>query len=723
MRGRSIKKWILACICIGVLSLVQAGGLYAQENEIVEFEAASYNTNRRTVKVGWFRMDGMMQKNEYGKRSGYVYDYLQELSKYAGLDYEYVDGSWDECYQWLKEGKIDLMPLVDARKDREEEVAYSEIEMGVIQAVLLTLNENEEIQPGNYITYNGKKVAVVKGTNEEQLFLQLMKKKGFQTELVECTDYKQAIEKLNNHEVDMTVTDSLLNSAGDLKTLEHFSSNLTYLVAKKGDQDLLERVDYGLNCIHNYLPNLSKWLETKYDFGKKESELNLTKEEQEYLKEHPVLEFEAIRDNGYLSYKKDGEEKGFHYRMMKEIAEQLQVDFTYNEVANYSELSDKINAGDYMAAAGYFYDYSWAEEANVELTSPYINLQYYEITNKEQTIPDEKQCKIAAVRQLKIANDYVLEHYAQKQITWYDSQKECLDAVRDGEVDLTYCNNFIADYYLDQYDYRSLSKDIIGYADRICFAVPKDQPILATILSKAIAAVGKEKIQKLKSESCRYNAESTELWNWMNNNPKEFAMAVAMLVMGVSLLLLFIVLFAVTKNKNIKIEKAMRSARMDSLTKIYNRDSIESLIREYFEQVQGCGVVAFIMMDVDNFKEINDTCGHVMGDKVLMKLARILDEQFSDDGIVARMGGDEFAVFLPNAVSHKNIEDKITLLRSIIREQMKEEQSEFKEGEISCSIGVAMLYDGVGAFSQIYSKADQALYMAKRNGKNQYVIN
>ncbi len=723
MRGRSIKKWILACVCIGVLSLVQAGGLYAQENETVESKAASYNTNRRTVKVGWFRMDGMMQKNEYGKRSGYVYDYLQELSKYAGLDYEYVDGSWDECYQRLKEGKIDLMPLVDARKDREEEVAYSEIEMGVIQAVLLTLNENEEIQPGNYITYNGKKVAVVKGTNEEQLFLQLMKKKGFQTELIECTDYKQAIEKLNNHEVDMTVTDSLLNSAGDLKTLEHFSSNLTYLVAKKGDQDLLERVDYGLNCIHNYLPQLSKWLETKYDFGKKESELNLTKEEQEYLKEHPVLEFEAVRDNGYLSYKKDGEEKGFHYRLMKEVADQLQVDFTYNEVANYSELSDKINAGDYMAAAGYFYDYSWAEEGNVELTSPYINLQYYEITNKEQTIPDEKQCKVAAVRQLKIANDYVLEHYAQKQITWYDSQKECLDAVRDGEVDITYCNNFTADYYLDQYDYRSLSKDIIGYADRICFAVPKDQPILATILSKAIAAVGKEKIQKLKSESCRYNAESTELWNWMNNNPKEFAMAVAMLVMGVSLLLLFIVLFAVTKNKNIKIEKAMRSARMDSLTKIYNRDSIESLIREYFEQVQGCGVVAFIMMDVDNFKEINDTCGHVLGDKVLIKLARILDEQFSDDGIVARMGGDEFAVFLPNAVSHKNIEDKITLLRSIIREQMKEEQSEFKGGEISCSIGVAMLYDGVGAFSQIYSKADQALYMAKRNGKNQYVIN
>lgn len=721
MRGRKIRKWILACMCIGILFIVQTIGVFAQEKEIIVEDTGQYNTNQRTVKVGWIRMEGMMEKNENGKRSGYVYEYLQELAKYTGLKYEYIDGSWDECYQWIKEGKIDLMPLVDARKDRESEVAYPEIEMGVIHAMLMTSNQNTEIQAGVYQTYNGKKTAVVKGTNEAKKFQELMKKKGFQTEIVECADYKEAIKKLNDKEVEMAVTDSLLNASGDLRVLEHFSSGLTYLVSHKGDEELLERVNYGLNCMNKYLPQLSRWLLSKYNQGSKSTELVLTKEETDYLNEHPVLEFEVVKNDGYFTYKKEDQEQGFHYRLIKEIADALQVDFTYSEVENYSELNEKLKQGNTLIAAGSFYDYAYAEDGNVALSSPYISLQYYEITKKEKEIKDEKRTKVAAVRQLKVSNDYILEHYAQKQIIWYDSEKECIDAVLEGKADVTYCNYFVTDYYLDQYDYRFLKKDILGYSDRICFAVPEDQQILSVILSKAISTIGKEKIQKIKDESCSYQVETTELWNWMNNNPKEFAMFVAIVVMGISMLILFMILFFVTKKKNIKIERAIRSARMDSLTKIYNRDSIERLMQEYFEQVKGCGVVAFMMMDVDNFKEINDTSGHVLGDKVLIKLAHILDEQFSDEGIVARMGGDEFAVFLPNAVSHSKVEERVNLLRSIIREQMKEE-SELSKKTVTCSIGVAMLYDGVGTFSQIYSQADQALYEAKRNGKNRYVI-
>lgn len=122
---------------------------------------------------------------------------------------------------------------------------------------------------------------------------------------------------------------------------------------------------------------------------------------------------------------------------------------------------------------------------------------------------------------------------------------------------------------------------------------------------------------------------------------------------------------------------------------------------------------AFIMVDIDNFKKVNDTCGHPAGDQVLIEVAAILNDNFSTEGIVGRLGGDEFGVFV-----HCVPLDISSRLKRVLEQISKMKDYNESSYNITCSIGVAFC-DKVQDVGQLYKNADDALYLAKQRGKNQ----
>ena len=138
-------------------------------------------------------------------------------------------------------------------------------------------------------------------------------------------------------------------------------------------------------------------------------------------------------------------------------------------------------------------------------------------------------------------------------------------------------------------------------------------------------------------------------------------------------------------------------------------------IREYMEKYPDKQGVLFVL-DVDNFKKINDTMGHAFGDEVLRSLAVRLQSMFRATDIVGRTGGDEFMVFL------KDIRE----ISMIEREGRKIEQffHQFEVGEyvkysVTASVGAAVFPGDGKSFEELYKAADNALYVSKRHGKNQ----
>ena len=156
-------------------------------------------------------------------------------------------------------------------------------------------------------------------------------------------------------------------------------------------------------------------------------------------------------------------------------------------------------------------------------------------------------------------------------------------------------------------------------------------------------------------------------------------------------------------------------ADKDALTKINNRRSGVDKIRHLIEQGK-CGM--FLLIDLDDFKKINDQYGHTIGDKALISLAECLQGSVSEDDVVMRFGGDEFAVYLRD-VAHQ--EDGERYIKHLIKSVHKIALPEIVDYQLSVSIGVSMLCSSSEkSFEMLYSESDEALYRTKYRGKDSY---
>lgn len=163
-------------------------------------------------------------------------------------------------------------------------------------------------------------------------------------------------------------------------------------------------------------------------------------------------------------------------------------------------------------------------------------------------------------------------------------------------------------------------------------------------------------------------------------------------------------------------QKLLKQLKTDSLTGLLNRSAAVESIFNILQESEGNYIHAFVIVDVDHFKQLNDTMGHQFGDEVLNKIALNLRSVLRSDDIVARLGGDEFILFMKNVSSREIFEKKISFLNSILY------QSFPSDLVVSGSIGVSLYPKDGTTFEELYQSADIALYQAKRNGRNRHVF-
>lgn len=162
--------------------------------------------------------------------------------------------------------------------------------------------------------------------------------------------------------------------------------------------------------------------------------------------------------------------------------------------------------------------------------------------------------------------------------------------------------------------------------------------------------------------------------------------------------------------------KLKLEAERDPLTQLYNKMTTRSLIEECFEK-NSSAQHALIIIDIDNFKTINDTRGHTVGDQILLAFANELSRNFRESDILGRAGGDEFVVLIKNIQSIALVCDKLQQLTSAFKKYGIDNGF---PGRLSTSIGVAIFGKDGSNYDELFKRADAALYEAKRNGKDQY---
>ena len=164
-------------------------------------------------------------------------------------------------------------------------------------------------------------------------------------------------------------------------------------------------------------------------------------------------------------------------------------------------------------------------------------------------------------------------------------------------------------------------------------------------------------------------------------------------------------------------EDLCQRASTDMLSGLLNRDTMEQCIKERLEEMEPDETCALFIVDLDNFKTVNDILGHPAGDEAIRQAAQILSGLFHANDIVGRLGGDEFAVFLCGSVTEQLVLEKAAAICDKLQLTLGNRETV----NITASVGIYLSGRG-NLFDGLYQSADLALYKAKKAGKHQFCL-
>lgn len=217
--------------------------------------------------------------------------------------------------------------------------------------------------------------------------------------------------------------------------------------------------------------------------------------------------------------------------------------------------------------------------------------------------------------------------------------------------------------------------------------------------------------------------ELTALTETKDGNKKwlSFRVMVSMELKPVSYITITDVTEKVEKNRRYAREREYLKdcAARDSMTRLLNRGTMEERIKEELEAVEEGQNYAYIALDLDNFKQINDMYGHWAGDSIIMGISNILREVYGNNARIGRMGGDEFAVFIPDVKDRAQIQSQADEVLHRLR--LQKEMIGMAE-EPTASIGIAFGPEDGRSFRELYHRADEALYQVKNEEKDSIAI-
>ncbi len=205
------------------------------------------------------------------------------------------------------------------------------------------------------------------------------------------------------------------------------------------------------------------------------------------------------------------------------------------------------------------------------------------------------------------------------------------------------------------------------------------------------------------------------------NAIRNFTIILATIIFLVLTAICILGMFKVTRSAGNMVENLVKKADYDKLSGVLTKATFQEKASGVMNDTRATDVVMFAMLDMDNFKNINDTKGHAYGDAVIARMGKLLQQRLPEEYYKGRLGGDEFAVFAKFMtgdleMTRNRVESDMTVLHQAFRQEFKDEKELLST---SLSVGVTVCKKSGNDFNAVYKMADSALYISKRSGKDQ----
>ncbi|WP_276933762.1 ATP-binding protein [Dielma fastidiosa] len=423
-------KWIRIKRGIAVLLTVTV---------VILFNAVPTAAQPRVLKVAFSPVKGITEIAEDGSRQGLVVDYLNEIAKYTGWEYEYIDTDGDYMVDEFLEGKYDLMGGTYYSPGFEQYFAYPDFNIGYSKSVLIARYDDKQINGFDLRSLNGKTIGVYERAAEN-----IRRLKEFLTiNDLECELHAYSYEELSidgnlypylaSGEVDMLLGNGFEDPDG-FRTVAAFNSQPFYIVTQVGDQEVLDGLNMAMAKILDSDPNFSENCYLEHFPTVSSIDIVLNEQERSYIqnrepvnvalprKFHPLICLESEDDlhNGIIP------------DILEKIADFTGLTFNFVYTDTYIEAVELVQQGNADMLGFYLGTEAESIDTGLALTSPYVNMNSIVVRNKASTYPDDDLI-CAIVEGQSLPSDITAA-----KVQTYPTITEALKAVNNGSADFVY---------------------------------------------------------------------------------------------------------------------------------------------------------------------------------------------------------------------------------------------------------------------------------------------
>lgn len=459
----------------------------------VQVSAETSKKQPQTVKVGYYENEVFQEgAGEDATKTGYAYEYYMKLSEYTGWRYEYVYGDFNDLYQKLIDGEIDLLAGLAYKDERKELIAYPENIMGS-ETYSLVKHDSDDSITADLQTLNGKKIAILESAMVEPLN-KYLSDHHVKAEIVKYKDYEAVYAAFDNNKTDLFAAEGDgAYGREEAEVLCSFGTSDYYLCVNKKRPDLLDELNKAQLTLSSEEPNFLSSLRSKY-YSISVSSRAFSKAEKDWLNSHDSVNIGYL--NKFLPFSdtdKDGNVDGMVKDLLPLIFEKLgasNIKINYRGYNNYDDMIEGMSSGEIDLAFPVGGKLYFSEENGLYQSGAVISATT-EIVYKDEYDPNAAQT-FAVNKNNKLQYYFVKDYYPDAEITYYNSIEECLDAVVSGKVNYTALYGLRANDILKNGEYSSLLTFKSNNTEERCFGVEIGNDGLLKIVNRGLNVIGSD---------------------------------------------------------------------------------------------------------------------------------------------------------------------------------------------------------------------------------------
>ena len=585
-----MTKRSIALLCLMAQLVLFTCTAFAS-NGLPKYETKQY-------RVSYYPYDCFNMQDSDGRKYGYGYDMMQDISKFMQCTFTYVgfDKTAKENEEMLRNGEIDIYTAAKKTPEREKEFAFSTHPAITATTCMNVKVGNTDIVAGDYSTYEGIRIGLLRRHTYNDRFEGWARSKGFSHSIVYYDTPAELTNALINGDVD-AIINSYIGTPEDERIIEQFEETPYYLMARKEDQALLDDIDHAIDAMNVETPNWRTDLYNEY-YGAPSKNSDFTTEEQAYLntlKNMGCTIRAVMNPEGapYSWYDENGNAHGIAADIFSVTAQRLGLNYEIVPVSDVYEYGNLLADGsiDVWLNASPYYD--GQSDVIYKITDPYMTtsvslLQRSDSINQPQ--------KIAV-----LSSNYTIEgvteaHWPSAEVVYEDALDQCVEAVLSGKVDAALLKTYTAQQLAQQDNLNRLRTTIVpGSTVQLYMGVnAADNYLFYDLWDKALTEVSAQYVDETIQQNLNTTNDIT-LVRYLYTNPEIFSVV---LIIGV-LALLFFALYLQSVHNNRKqkkisdeLEKALAEAKQANDAKLNFFSKMSHDIRTPLNVVLGMTQVA-----------------------------------------------------------------------------------------------------------------------------------